>query len=60
MGIAREIKTVLWSFIGVARRSRLDAPNDHPLVMVAVAFVLVLVFLGTLALIAMKAAGALS
>lgn len=60
MNIAREVKTVLWSLIGVARRSRLEAPSDHPLVLIAVAFVLVLVFLGTLAVIAVQAAGALS
>lgn len=60
MNIAREIKTVLWSLIGVARRSRLEAPSDHPLVLIAVAFVLVLVFLGTLAFIALQAPGALS
>jgi hypothetical protein len=52
MNITREVKTALWSFIGVARRSRLDAPNDNPLVLICVAFALVLVFLGTLAFIA--------
>ncbi|MBN9372809.1 DUF2970 domain-containing protein [Hydrogenophaga sp. YM1] len=60
MSITREIKTVLWGLIGVARRSRLEAPSDHPLVLIAVAFVLVLVFLGTLAFIALQAPGALS
>jgi len=52
MNIAREVRTVLWSFIGVARRSRLEAPRDNPLVLICVAFALVLTFLGTLAFIA--------
>lgn len=60
MGIAREVRTVLWGLIGVARRSRLEAPSDRPLVLIAVAFALVLVFLGTLAFIALRAPGALS
>ncbi len=59
MNIAREIRSVLWGFIGVARRSRLEAPSDHPLVLIAVAFVLVTLFLGALAFIAAQAVRAL-
>jgi hypothetical protein len=54
MRVSSQIKTVLWSFIGLAppkdRGENREPP--HPLVLLLVAFVLVAVFLGTLAFIA--------
>ena len=59
MNLLRQIKTVLWSFIGLGRRQDMaDIPErGNPLVLILIAFVLVLMFLGTLALIARSAAG---
>lgn len=57
MDILRQTKTVLWSFIGLSGRKRADQPALNPLVLIGVAFVLVALFLGTLALVAKHAAG---
>jgi hypothetical protein len=54
MNIVRQVKTVMWSFVGLGRRQ--DMAEIHhrgnPLVLVLIAFVLVLMLLGTLAFIA--------
>lgn len=52
MNILRQVKTVLWSFIGIGGRKRGEESRIDPLVLIAVAFVLVALFLGTLAFIA--------
>jgi hypothetical protein len=54
MNLIRQIKTVLWSFIGLGRRKDMSEIHErgNPLVLILIAFVLVLVFLGTLAFIA--------
>lgn len=54
MNLIRQIKTVLWSFVGLGRRKDMEQIHErgNPLVLILIAFVLVLVFLGTLALIA--------
>ncbi len=54
MNILRQIKTVLWSFVGLGRRSDMAQieQRGNPLVLILIAFSLVLMFLGTLALIA--------
>jgi hypothetical protein len=54
MNLLRQIKTVLWSFVGLGRRQDMeDIPErGNPLFLILIAFVLVLVFLGTLAWIA--------
>lgn len=52
MNIVRQVKTVLWSFIGIGGRQRGEENTINPLLLIAVAFVLVAVFLGTLAFIA--------
>jgi hypothetical protein len=57
MDILRQVKAVLWSFIGLSGRKRADVPAVNPLVLIAVAFVLVVLFLGTLAVVAKHAAG---
>lgn len=58
MTMLRQIKTVLWSFVGLGRRQDMaDIPErGNPLVLILIAFVLVLVLLGTLALIARSVA----
>ena len=58
MNLARAIKTVLWSFIGLGGPQRSGSTDKlNPLVVILVAFVLVLLFLGTLALVARRVAG---
>jgi amino acid transporter len=54
MNLIRQIKTVLWSFIGLGRRKDMSEIHErgNPLVLVLIAFFLVLIFLGTLAFIA--------
>ncbi len=53
MNILRQISSVMWSFVGLAGpRDRIEGARGSPLAIIAVAFVLVLLFLGTLALIA--------
>jgi hypothetical protein len=54
--IMSEVKTVLWSFIGLGGRGRTKAPKVNPLVVIIVAFVLVFLILGVLALVARHAA----
>jgi len=53
--LTRQIKTVLWSFVGLGRRkdmAELHQQEANPLMLILIAFVLVLVFLGTIAAIA--------
>ena len=58
MNFVRSIQTVLWSFIGLGGRQRPGATDKlNPLVLILVAFVLVLLLLGTLAVVARQAAG---
>ena len=57
MNILKEVKMVLWSFIGLGDRNRADPPSGRPLVLLAVAFVLFILFLGTVAWVAKHAAG---
>nr|WP_269129425.1 DUF2970 domain-containing protein [Ramlibacter alkalitolerans] len=54
VNLVRQIQTVLWSFIGLGRRQDMATIHERgsPLVLILVAFVLVLMFLGSLALIA--------
>jgi hypothetical protein len=54
MNIVRQVKTVLWSFVGLGRRQDMAEIHQrgNPLVLVLIAFVLVLLLLGTLAVIA--------
>lgn len=54
MNIVRQVKTVLWSFVGLGRRQDMAEIHQrgNPLVLVLIAFVLVLMLLGTLAFIA--------
>jgi hypothetical protein len=52
MSILRQVKTVLWGFIGIGGRKRGEENRVNPLVLIAIAFVLVALFLGTLAFIA--------
>lgn len=60
MNLIRQVKTVLWSFIGLGRRQDMaEIPErGNPLVLIVIAFVLLLLFVGTLLFIARKAAGA--
>jgi hypothetical protein len=54
MNIIRQIKTVLWSLVGLGRRKDMAEIHErgNPLVLILIAFVLVGIFLGTLAFIA--------
>lgn len=54
MNIVRQVKTVMWSFVGLGRRQDMAEIHQrgNPLVLVLIAFVLVLLLLGTLAFIA--------
>jgi len=51
MQLVRQVKTVLWSFIGLGRRKDMSEIHErgNPLVLILIAFMLVLMFLGTLA-----------
>lgn len=54
MNIVRQVQAVLWSFIGLGRRqdmARLGG-QGNPLLLILIAFVLVLLFLATLATVA--------
>jgi hypothetical protein len=51
------VKTVLWSFIGIGGRKKGDGTAPNLLAVVAVAFTLVALLLGTLAWVARSAAG---
>lgn len=59
MNILLQIKTVLWSFIGVGRRKDMAHIHERgsPIVLMAIAFGLLLVFVGGLALLAHSVAG---
>jgi hypothetical protein len=54
MKLARQVKTVLWSFIGLGRRKDMSEIHErgNPLVLILIAFMLVAMFLGTLAFVA--------
>lgn len=54
MNLFRQVKTVLWSLIGLGRRKDMESLHErgNPLVLVLIAFVFVLLFLGMLAFIA--------
>lgn len=54
MNIIRQVRTVLWSFIGLGRRKDMADIHErgNPLVLILIAFILVVIFLGTLAFIA--------
>jgi hypothetical protein len=54
MNLLRQIKTVLWSLIGLGQRKDMETIHErgNPLVLILIAFVFVLLFLGTLAFIA--------
>lgn len=54
MNFLRQVKTVLWSLVGLGQRRDMASIHErgNPLVLILIAFVLVLVFLGTLAFIA--------
>ena len=54
MNFLRQVKTVLWSFVGLGRRQDMAQIHErgNPLVLVLIAFVLVLMLMGALALIA--------
>lgn len=58
MNLIRQIKTVLWSFTGLGRRQDMAQISErgNPLVLVLIAFVLVLLFVGVLASIAHRVA----
>ncbi len=57
MKILKEVKMVLWSFIGLGDRNRANPPSGNPLVLLAIAFVLVVVLLVVVAIVAKTAAG---
>lgn len=57
MNIWSQVKTVLWSFIGLSGRKRSEVQKVNLVVVLIVAFVLVVIFLGTLAFIAKQVAG---
>ena len=54
MNFFRQVKTVLWSFVGLGRRKDMGEIHErgNPLVLILIAFVLVLLFLGTLMFVA--------
>jgi hypothetical protein len=54
MNIIRQTKTVLWSLVGLGRRKDMAEIHErgNPLVLILIAFVLVVIFLGTLSFIA--------
>src|SRR6476620_1868526 len=54
MNFLRQVKTVLWSFVGLGRRQDMATIHErgNPLMLVLIAFVLVLMLMGALAFIA--------
>ena len=58
MSILGQVKTVLWSFVGIGGRKREERNQANLLAVIAIAFVLVGLFLGTLAVVARHAAAA--
>lgn len=57
MDFWRQLKTVMWSFIGLSGRKLGDEHKINPLVVIVMAFVIVALLLGTIAFIAKHAAG---
>lgn len=51
MNILKEVKMVPWGFIGPGDRNRAQPPTGNPLVLLAVALVVVVLLLGTLIVI---------
>jgi len=62
VNLIRQIKTVLWSFVGLGRRQDASEIQErgNPLVLILIAFSIVLAFLATLAFIAHMAAKGLA
>jgi hypothetical protein len=58
MNILGQVKTVLWSFIGIGGRKPGERDKVNLVVVIGVAFVLVALLLGTIFFIARHAAGA--
>ena len=56
MSLIGQVKTVLWSFVGIGGRKREERAQVNLLAVIAVAFVLVGLFLAALALVARHAA----
>ena len=56
MNILKEVKMVLWGFVGLGTPNRIDPPAGRPLVLVATAIVLMLLLLGALVGLAWLAA----
>lgn len=54
MNFIRQVRTVLWSFVGLGRRQDMAQIHErgNPLVLLPIAFILLLALLGTLALVA--------
>ncbi|GAB2454735.1 hypothetical protein GCM10027082_01370 [Comamonas humi] len=54
MNLLRQTQTVLWSLIGIGRcKDMAEIPErGNPLVLVVIAFVLVMLFVGTIAFVA--------
>lgn len=52
--IIAQTKTVLWSMVGLGRRKDMEQSRDrgNPLLLIPIFFLFVLIFLGTLALVA--------
>lgn len=58
MSLLRQVKTVLWSFFDVGQRKDMNEiyQRGNPLMLILIAFILVILFLVSLALIAHKVA----
>jgi hypothetical protein len=58
MSLLKQVKTVLWSFFGVGQRKDMNEiyQRGNPLMLILIAFILVILFLASLALIAHKVA----
>jgi len=52
MNVLKEVKMVLWGFIGLGDRNRARPPAGHPFVLLAVAFVLLGLFIAALVILA--------
>lgn len=59
MNILKQVKTVLWSLIGIGRREDMEEipVRGSPIVLLLVALVLVLILVSTLAFVAHTVAG---
>lgn len=58
MDILGQVKTVLWSFVGIGGRRKEERQKVNPLAVIVIAFVLVALFLALLFAAARWAAGA--